>query len=242
MQSAHDTLINLFKELGYKKDTQGLCHGTTVRLLEAHILGEQNKFIERINKIINTENLEVLIKDAQEKVKKHQTLTKNEVEILAILPFFDSLSLYQTPNEFYQIFGEQLSQNKIEEIAKFANSEKIQDKGGLTSIYDKPNSFENCDLKQYLHSIQKAISDNKLNPGCNLGMVLSNTNHTIGLFYDATNNKWTFMDINQWPPTEIILDPTSIKNSYQLFRRGLYDFSSKPTSISRRRSKVKAFS
>ena len=71
MITAHKALILLGMRLGYTDQEKGLCHGVTSRFLEACLLGEQEKFIRRINIIAQTKNLDVLIKEAKEKVKRN---------------------------------------------------------------------------------------------------------------------------------------------------------------------------
>jgi len=78
MRDAHRALITLAKKLGYTLDVAGLCHGFAVRSLEAYLLGDQDKLINRMNKIRDSENLDVLIHEAQEKLKRHEILTPND--------------------------------------------------------------------------------------------------------------------------------------------------------------------
>jgi len=94
MPSVHQSLINLAIKLGYTQDDEGLCRGITLRCLEAYQLGEQDKFIKRINKIINIDNLDILIREAQEKVKQQEALSPHDLELLEILSFYDSLFLF----------------------------------------------------------------------------------------------------------------------------------------------------
>ena len=97
MLTAHESLIELGIKLGYFQKPGGLCHGTTLRFLEAYLLDEQDTFISRINKIASIKNLDVLIHQTQEKVKKHESLTTDDSMHLEILAFYDSLMLYHSP-------------------------------------------------------------------------------------------------------------------------------------------------
>jgi len=214
MPTAHDALITLAKKLGYPHNDKGLCHGVTLRCLEAYHLGEQDKFINRINKIRDTENLADLIREAQEKVKQHETLTPNERELLEILSFYDSLLLYQKPREHHNFFNEALSQLNTDKISCLAGSEGIQSQGGLLTFYSEPNSFTKQELSDYLGNLQKIISDDTLNVQCNLSMLLSSDDHAMGLFYQPKRHTWTFMDINQWPPLEVIFPLSSESNRW----------------------------
>ena len=203
MTNAHRALISLGKKLGYTDKDTGLCYGTTLRFLEACLLGEQEKFIRRMNTIAKTDGLDVLITQAKEKVKQHQALTPYDLDLLDVLSFYDSLFLYHTPAEYAQVFNEKnLRQMDIDNISRLACSDRIQAEGGLTAIYSESNSYTKNKINDYLTDIQSIISDNSTLPENNLGMLLSSQNHAIGLFYQAECRKWLVMDINQWPPVE----------------------------------------
>ena len=212
MLTAHESLIELGIKLGYFQKPGGLCHGTTLRFLEAYLLDEQDTFISRINKIASIKNLDVLIHQTQEKVKKHESLTTDDSMHLEILAFYDSLMLYHSPQNHQDLFNDSLRQNHIEKVSQLAASDVIQKKGGLSTLYSQTNSFAEVELESYLAKIQKIIADKTVNKQSNLGFVLSDTKHAIGLFYQAKENVWTLMDINQWPPLTMKLN-YSLKNN-----------------------------
>ena len=218
MRSAHKSLITLAKKLGYTEDVPGLCHGTTLRCLEAYLLGEQDVFIKRVNAINATYNLDGLILEVQEKVKRHEDLTDDEKDLLDILAFYDSIFLYQEPDNYPRLFNQSLYQSDVDEISHLASSERIQEKGGLSTLYAAPNCFTPKELKNYLDDMQTIITNQVFNaPHANIGMIISSINHTMGLFYQAKNHTWTLMDINQWPPFEI-----STTNNTNFFSKLLF--------------------
>ena len=206
MANVHEKLIQLGIKLGYVQQSAGLCHGTTLRCLEAYLLGEQDKFINRINKIASIDNLDELIHQTQEKVKKHEPLTIDDLMHLEILAFYDSLMLYHAPSKNQELFNDSLSQSHIDKVSQLAASDVIQAKGGLSTIDSQTNSFTGKELESYLTKIQKIISDKTINEQSNLGFVLSDNKHAIGLFYQAKDDVWTLMDINQWPPLKMELN------------------------------------
>ena len=204
MVDAHEALITLGIKLGYTQNDEGLCHGLTIRWLEACLLDEQDKFITRINKIIETKHLGEQIQKAQDKRKKHETLTTDDLENLDILPFYDSLILYHHPDVHHQIFNQALGQTDIAPISQLAASDAIQAQGELSSIYSEPNIYTENEIKDYLNEIQTMMMNNEINPNKkNCFMTLSSPGHSIGLFYQPGDEAWTFMDINQWPPSDI---------------------------------------
>jgi len=200
MLSEHQALIKLGKKLGYPLDEKGLCHGTSLRCLEACLSNEQDAFINRINTIAQTDNLAELIHHAQEKVKNHEALTPDALKYLEILAFYDSLILYHYPHEHHKLFHEALTQDNSDQISHLAASDVIQTQGGLSTLYSEPGIYTEHDIKDYLNEIKKIITDNELNLGNNLGFILSNAHHAINLSYQANHQRWILMDINQWPP------------------------------------------
>ncbi|MCH9756097.1 MAG: ankyrin repeat domain-containing protein [Gammaproteobacteria bacterium] len=201
----HKALVTLAKKLGYTDDEQGLCHGATLRCLEAYLLGEQDKFSRRIYKITQTDNLDKLIHQTQEKVKQHQPLTPDDLEHLEIRAFYDSLILYQEPYLQRDIFNNSFDQNNMTEVSQLASSEEIQKQGGLSTLYTQASVYTEKELTDYLTTLKNIILNDNIKLEHNLGMILSNRKHTIALFYQVDTKQWVFMNISAWPPFKTTL-------------------------------------
>ena len=66
----HENLIKCANKFGYSLNSEGICLGSTMRWIEATILGEQTRFIERKKKI--KELNELLEPDGDEKLEDLQ--------------------------------------------------------------------------------------------------------------------------------------------------------------------------
>ena len=194
----HSLLADLFNSLGYEKE-EGLCHGFSLRWLEAMMLGEQeiNTFIERINIIQNEKDVLVDLFN-QVKTSNWKNLAEQDKrKLLDIHAFFDSLALFQGPGEYAKVFDACVNQFNINLTSSLASSEAIQSLGGLESIFSEPGIYNQSELTQYLEKLGAAFESSGITE--TIGMLLSNHNHTIGLCY-TPGEGWAFMDINQYPP------------------------------------------
>jgi ankyrin repeat protein len=208
MSLAHWSLVNLGRKLGYTQEDRGLCHGTALKFIEACLLNQQGKFISRINKIVDiakkTDNLDKLIHQAQKKLKNHEPLTDDDSIYLEILAFYDSLILYHLPGKHQDLFNDSFTQYNADQISQLAASDALQEQGGLATTYSEPGIYTENEIKAYLNEI--ITNNERLNPGNNLGLILSNASHAISLSYQADTQTWILMDINQWPPLETHLN------------------------------------
>ncbi len=213
----HNALIAAAKELGYIADSRensadGLCHGTTLRCIEAYLINEPDAFIERVKLIRQTPDLKARIETTKEKVIRHEPLTPNDLKYLDVLAFYDSLLLYQNPNHYRKVFNKPFGQGNLKGISSFAASTAVQASHGFATPYSEPNMFTQDELKAYLHDLQQIVEQHEDCPPKNIGFVLSSHNHSIALNYQAKEKKWTLMDINQWPP--ITLSPSTTLDTF----------------------------
>ncbi|HAT6976812.1 TPA: hypothetical protein F8R96_11925 [Legionella pneumophila] len=131
----HNAVLACFVKLGYS-DVEGVCHGISIRWLEACISGEEHVFHERlkhIEQIVSSGQDIVMLMDAV-KEKRGKNLSTEDEELLDILAFFDSLDLYHTPYRHTELFGlsSDSNQKNIAFHSDLAASDKINALGGLT--------------------------------------------------------------------------------------------------------------
>jgi ankyrin repeat protein len=198
--STHQTILDLFLKLGYPK-TAGICYGVSVRWLEACLLGEESLFdarVKRIEKIMSSGADIVQLVNAV-KTKKGKNLTPKDKELLDILAFFDSLELYQSPEQHSALFNlaHGNSQLDITPHSYFASADKIHALGGLNKVYSEPMILTSEEIKKYLDELAIILQTNGSSTDT-FGLLLSSSDHTMTLSY-TTNVGWGFMDINQYP-------------------------------------------
>ncbi|HIG0429499.1 TPA: ankyrin repeat domain-containing protein [Legionella pneumophila] len=199
--NTHNAVLTCFLELGYS-DVEGVCHGISIRWLEACMSGEEHVFherIKRIEQIVSSDQDIVKLMDAV-KEKKGKNLSKEDEELLDILAFFDSLDLYHTPYRHTELFGLSSNSNftNIAFHSDFAASDKISALGGLTQVYSQALIPNEVELKHYLDELGFIMQAGSGSSKDVIGVVLSSFNHTLAVTYKPGEG-WGFMDINQYP-------------------------------------------
>lgn len=200
--NTHNAVLNCFLKLGYS-DVEGVCHGISIRWLEACLLGEEHVFRERIK------HLERIVSSGQDivklmeavKEKKGKNLSKEDEDLLDILAFFESLDLYHAPYRHTELFGlsSDSNQKNIAFHSDLAASDKINALGGLTQVYSQALIPDEAELKHYLDELGFIMQAGSGSSKDVIGVVLSSFNHTLAVTYKPGNG-WGFMDINQYPP------------------------------------------
>ena len=197
----HRKLISTCIQLGYDIELGGICYAMTVRWLEACLLGEEAIFLQRIEDIIAYDELALSISKMKE--KKGQNLTQDDIKLLDILAFFDSLYLFQQPDKNADLFQWDYNQMHTEAISLIASSTKIQEAGGLIQRGLSLNNYSPKEpiLAFFLNDLSRCIDALLLPPDKVTTLLLTNDNHAIGLIYN-TKHGWACMDINQYPPKQ----------------------------------------
>ncbi|WP_419420480.1 ankyrin repeat domain-containing protein [Legionella sp. D16C41] len=209
----HSALLNLHNVLGYKKESAGLCHGFSLRWLEATFLGEIEllRFEWRMNNIEHIPPDILLAKIEQTKSKKGQGLTDEDNALLSIFAFFDSLELFHSPEKYTTLFEQNLNQNDVSLISPVASSAMIEAQGNLGQIYSEPKILTRDELYSYLQDLACLIGNTLNDTNIPIGFLLSSYNHTISLSYTPSLG-WLFRDINQ-PLMTLIMTRTAIDYS-----------------------------
>ncbi|KTC75982.1 Ankyrin repeat protein [Legionella birminghamensis] len=173
----HQRILELQKNSGYPS-TGGDCNGFGLCWLEAGLIEKEDCFEQEI---------ELIESDAanQNTGKKH-------------LPFLDSLTLYQTPSDFDELFskGKSINQDDIETISSFASRDEIRALGGLKIVQGLPFIYNEYELKAYLDELGLLFEKHSTANKKTIGIKLVNHNHALALFY-RPGKGWKFRDINQ---------------------------------------------
>ncbi|MFT4059249.1 MAG: hypothetical protein QM652_06855 [Legionella sp.] len=201
--SIHDSVIGVVLKLGYSTlNRNGVCHGISVRWIEACLLGEERLFdarIKRIEHLISSgEDITQLVSAV--KAKKGKNLTKEDQELFDVLAFFDSLELYHLPHIHSDLFNlpYHSNQDNIAFHSNFAASEQISILGGLAQVYSEPLILTEAELKDYLDHLGSILREGSDKATETFGVILGSSNHTIALNYKPMIG-WSLMDINQYP-------------------------------------------
>ncbi|WP_298624498.1 ankyrin repeat domain-containing protein [uncultured Legionella sp.] len=222
----HTTLLQLFEKLGYL-NTGGLCLGFSIRWIEASLLGKEalETFVARIHFLDKYQNeLDEKIKEARTKVQAGYPLNEEEQQALEVIPFFDSMALYQ--EDYKYVVGTFFSQSDIERKSLFAASQAIEDQGGLTLLCSQTGIYDDAALRVYLTELAAEID--QIEPKQTIGIEVGNHNHSIALSYSSKNKTWHAMDINQYLPLSPQSDQNAqpVENIVRLLKQGFEAYSS----------------
>lgn len=190
---SHTQLLNIYLKLGYPR-VGGICHGFTLRWLEACLLGEEEIFHARIERIIAFGEKLALDREAF-KLKKNKQLSLQDEKLFDILGFFDSLALFHTPGPFTKVFALPSGQSHMTQVSSIASSDKMQEKKCMVSIYSEPNICTKAEIITYLDDLGLILEKSGSNTP--FAIQLGNQKHTIGVLY-YPGLGWKLMDINDY--------------------------------------------
>jgi ankyrin repeat protein len=195
----HQCIIKLGQLLGFPFSDDGICRGVTMRWLEACLAGEEEIFKSRVSKILKNPELFILVIEAIKKDPSPEVLSglfeRFDLNLYDLYAFFNSIRLFQKPQLHAPLFNESLHQGSIEIISKFASSDKIAKRGGLSLLNSKGNVFTESELNAFLFQIKNAIDATDYHPRDSIGFSISLPYHAVGLVYGAMG--WKFFDVNR---------------------------------------------
>jgi len=202
----HTNILDALASFGYCENFDGVCHGFSLRWLEASILGQENVFDERIQNITsNGPELAKLFHKAEQ--GRWKNLTEEEKrELFDIRAFSESLALFQDSGGFSSIFDAYITQVAIETTSTLASSQGIRALGGLAQIYSEPSIYTPWELGKYLTDLGLIFESYQSQEA--IGVLLSNWNHAIALSY-TPGTGWKFMDVNHYPSLSFKQNQTS---------------------------------
>jgi hypothetical protein len=215
----HRRLLELGNNLGYPGKGLGFCHSFAIRWLEAVFLKQEQLFKDRFKLIVDTPK-EILL-------GKIKNAPPYDRELLDILAFYDSLSLFHRPEDFPFLFGNKyLSQHELEIISKIASSDNILEKGGLTGVYSECLLFSEGEISSYLDDLEQRLKSVKGEKP--IGFLLSNKTHVVAMVYQPGEG-WYYRNINQDSLSSEHYSSSGIANS---IIKGFSDDPSNPQSYS----------
>ena len=129
-------------------------------------------------------------------IQYHQMMIA-ELQTPACLEFFNSIQMYQNPEDYTEITGEHLSQFKVEQISKMINNKKMAALGGKKLIDHYLSCYSVEDLQHFFNFLDTV--NNKI------AISLSANGHRIGIGYDGKHKKWLLISTSELPIHEVNL-------------------------------------
>ena len=211
MPNTHDQIINTGIALNYDPDSisDGCCHGFTIKWLEACLLGDEKRFNVRIKTIVEDKSLVQKLSQIKEKIKLRTSVTPEELDLLEIFAFYDSMVLFHMPGAYDAFFTTSLAQQDIDKVSTIAASNKTREQGGLISSYIGSALYTREAIRRYLDKLRLVIEEMNYPPQTPIAFTLAFPGHAIGITYKTGMGLWSLMDINQWPPIQFASNQTT---------------------------------
>ncbi len=187
-----------------------MCLGISTLWMNANLIGEEAKFIARIERIrfVPTDTLKSQIIAVKDKVKANNKsdLTDDDLALLEINAMYDSIALFQSPRLFPEALGGEYMQDDSIIVGEIAESDAIKDRGGLYQAYQQVifgsntqgSTGDESELSNYFKKMELMINGLSPPPEGSLCFLLSSGIHAISVKYDVEKKTWSIMDINQW--------------------------------------------
>lgn len=193
--TTHNDLIQCGKKLGYSLDDKGICQGYTMRWIEATLLKQQPRFLNRTYKI---KAFNRLLNEGKtlEELKKQTEWLDIWWDIKA---FYESLCLFQEASKHKSIFAKKLTQQDIAEISELASSDELLMLGGIKhSPILRYDEFSKKGLLTTLGKLEEIIIASQYQePVCFiLSCSRKEAGHAINATYDPSDGTWQWMDVN----------------------------------------------
>lgn len=183
---------------GDQVNARGVCFGVAHMGIQANLVGEHDKFIERMRMIasIPEERFAEEIAGIREDRMKGKPAGATYEEIPALL---EGIMLYQSPRLFPEWFTPEekpLNQQAAILTAPLVSSQLIDDKGGLYAIDLKTGAYDQLDLTLFFERILTVM---RADPPIQIPFSFSfgANNHRISFSYNPEKAEWYIDDANQ---------------------------------------------
>lgn len=199
----HADLVNLGKALGYSGIKGGICRGFSCMLAQAFLAGEGEVFFARlllIEKYNNFSLIPKLIYEVRDKVKNEEILNDEEIQLLEIPAFYESLILYQNPLKHVGFFNLRVEQSDLKKIFLLAKSTKMEKMDiTLSSLIDTSYFFTKEILNFFLLELIELLKNSTPAPillNSKISNIIVGGSHSVFLLYSSRHQQWLYGDIN----------------------------------------------
>ena len=178
--SSHQKLIDTMQSLGYPS-SDGLCHGVACLAAQYHLSDDMKTFHQHIKF-----------------TKKNARFSDDQPE--EIRRFFDDIVIGQSPQDqpliknIAPIFKKNQAQNSITSLAAIKN-EEIKKYRGIKCVAHFTGAYSMLELRRYFD----LLSENASVHACTFALLIGSPLHAIMIGFDATKQKWVFVDANKLP-------------------------------------------
>jgi len=205
----HDTLVKLTNHFLNEstKTNEGVCYGFSSTYLLARLANDLTTFTKRLNLILSYQEKNKL-NELHEKINKLKEEIKNkkapyiankeELDLLEVQAFFETIALQQRPDFFSKIYNRPAYQNFHKNSQLFlpkkldVNQER-KDKSKPQLQHASACALTIFELEIYFIELAKILDKSEEN---HFHALLNSGEHAMAISYDKRNQQWELMDIN----------------------------------------------
>lgn len=204
----NNSLASIMTELGYANSSKGVCKGFSCVWMMADFIGEEDKLLERLDRLCKTpiESLKQQFATTKEKTRNHQALNENDKRALDDMAFFDTVMMFQNSNRLdsENLFGKKLfNQNDIMLVAEQVMPSKLRDMGGMMLAHTETGMQTREELAQHLDTIASFLKNRPEQSATKYNILLDNYNHATVLQYNAELNQWRVINSNRMESAQV---------------------------------------
>lgn len=199
---SHNKVLKRLKLVGERRPSNGCCVGLTQTYLH-HVLSRRELSYVDLLRHITSDSFSAEIKATKIKLKDEKYICSDKDYLnLNGYELLKMINTHQNPSR-YDYIDSNLNQNNTIEISLFTVPHEIDQAGGLSKIVSHIGLHSSQQLQDYflkLADILKTKSDR-----C-VVMYINSFDHTVGLWYDKTNNSFIYFDANCMPAFPISIE------------------------------------
>lgn len=198
LRITHQELIHIGTRLGYEGLDKGLCYGFSMTYATAILTHGVQQWLDRLDLLETYKNdadaLSSELQSLRKKTKNNRKLAPTEKALLDIPAFYESLTLYQSPNSYASFFNKKfMRQSDMQRIFQLARPVSLEETD-LSIVLFQILAFDGALFKHYLQRLGDILQHLSLT----LPIILHNHNHAICLTYKHKVRSWDLMNIEDF--------------------------------------------
>lgn len=196
--------------VGLSENEDGACYGVAHIGMQALLAKELAVFDDRVRQFSNH-----TIESLCDLFEAHAENALNEIERQILTDYFiwlQGIELYQNTCLYQQLFDpyHYPFNQHAEIIYPLIAPIKLDSEGGVVHIREFTGSYDRAGLIDYFMSLTDAFHQFQL-ANTPFALVLSSSNHTVSVGYDAVQKAWVYINANKLPSTTYAMNASDIQ-------------------------------
>lgn len=193
-------LVPHLEALGFEYVKQGVCAGLVEMWVQAVLVDEESKFLNRLNMLsaLSDSEFSDALFTARTKVKNKQVLEPDDVRVLDCMAMLDGVIFFLRPPSYIQPANTHITQQQPELVSAFVESTKLANEGGRVKLMSQLKIGDAPSIHAYFEELRHLFRTTKPKI-THTAITLAAGDHRIGMRYDDQSDRWFFFDPNYTP-------------------------------------------